>query len=207
MPLAWPPFWPTPPSDQLVSSSQNKTQRRAKQAAALYQLTPSNEQKIQGWLTTRARALTALRSTLYQQYECFGLSIQRLSGQTVPLDTCHTHSHDKRPISLDTLFEEQTLRNGSIGLPKRVLIHGQAGIGKTTLCKKLVHDYQHNALWQDRFDCVLWLPLAQLKTDQTIKFEELLGEHFFANQESLQTQALTQTFKRHRDKTLFILDG
>ncbi|UAW63432.1 HEAT repeat domain-containing protein [Mycoavidus sp. HKI] len=236
MPLAWPTLWTTPPSDPLGNSSQSKTQRRAKQAAALYQLTPRNEQ-----MTTRALSLTALRRALYQQYECSGLSIQRLSGQKVQLDTCHTHltlverhlqpqpnqteqkplaaleclandesratSHDNRPISLATLFEQQTLRNGSIGLPKRVLIHGQAGIGKTTLCKKLVYDYQHNALWQDRFDCVLWLPLAQFKTDQTIKFEELLGEHFFANQESLQTQALTQTFERHRDKTLFILDG
>ena len=236
MPLVWPTLWTTPASDPLGNSSQSKTQRRAKQAALLYQLAPSNQQ-----MTPRALSLSALRRALDQQYECSGLSIQRLSGQKVPLDTCPTHlalverdlqpppnqteqeplaaleclandesratAHDNRPISLATLFEQQTLRNGSIGLPKRVLIHGQAGIGKTTLCKKLVYDYQHNALWQDRFDCVLWLPLAQLKTDQTIKFEELLGEHFFANQESLQAQALTQTFERHRDKTLFILDG
>ncbi len=107
-------------------------------------------------------------------------------------------------IALDQLFEPQ---EGKTEAPKRILIYGRAGIGKTTLCKKLVYEYHHKKLWQDRFDCVLWIPLRQLKTYQAHHLEKLLCEHYFASQGSRQAQALAQAFHSHQDKTLFILDG
>ncbi|KAF8912576.1 hypothetical protein BGZ58_005756, partial [Dissophora ornata] len=45
----------------------------------------------------------------------------------------------KSSIPLEQLFEKRTLRDGSENVPKRILVQGRAGIGKTTLCKKLVH--------------------------------------------------------------------
>ncbi|MCX8566154.1 MAG: NACHT domain-containing protein [Glomeribacter sp. 1016415] len=112
-------------------------------------------------------------------------------------------------IALEKLFEKQKLRDGkdSEGIPKRILIQGRAGIGKTTLCKKLVYEYHHNGLWQDRFESVLWVPLRQLKTHSPKRLEDLLCTQYFAGYESRQAQALSKVFYTHQDKTLFILDG
>ncbi len=110
-------------------------------------------------------------------------------------------------IALEKLFESQKLRDGSEGIPKRILIRGRAGIGKTTLCKKLVYDYQNSALWQDRFESVLWVPLRQLKTHAPRRLEDLLCTQYFAGYENSQAQALSKVFYAHQDKTLFILDG
>ncbi len=110
-------------------------------------------------------------------------------------------------IQLEELFDIQKLSDGSEGLPKRILIQGRAGIGKTILCKKLVYEYHHNKLWQDKFDCVLWIPLRQLKTFSPQRFEELLCNHYFRSHEESRAKALTQAFYNYLDKTLFILDG
>ncbi|BBE08725.1 PBS lyase HEAT domain protein repeat-containing protein [Mycoavidus cysteinexigens] len=110
-------------------------------------------------------------------------------------------------IALEKLFESQELRNGSEGIPKRILIQGRAGIGKTTLCKKVVHEYHHHGLWQDRFDSILWIPLRQLKTASPRHLEDLLCNRYFSDHGSLKAQALSKLFLEHQGKTLFILDG
>ncbi len=110
-------------------------------------------------------------------------------------------------IKLDKLFEPQQLRNGLEGQPKRILIQGRAGIGKTTLCKKLVHEYYQNERWQDRFKSVLWIPLRELKTHSHKRLEDLLCNQYFAGHESSQAQALSKVFHAHEGETLFILDG
>ncbi len=110
-------------------------------------------------------------------------------------------------IALDKLFESQKLRDGSEGIPKRILIQGRAGIGKTTLCKKLVYEYHHNGLWQDRFDSILWIPLRQLKTASPQHLEDLLCNRYFSYHGSVKAQALSKLFLEHQGKTLFILDG
>ncbi len=108
-------------------------------------------------------------------------------------------------IALENLFDAQPLRDGSIGFPKRLLIQGRAGIGKTTFCKKLVYDYQHRAPWSHRFACVLWIPLRQLKTIQLYSLKKLLSEHYFASQTD--SEELIKTFEHNKNQTLFILDG
>ncbi len=114
-------------------------------------------------------------------------------------------------IALEKLFEAQKLRDGSEGIPKRILIQGRAGIGKTTLCKKLVYEYYRNGLWQDIFDSILWVPLRRLKTaSQTTSIhclEDLLCHRYFSNHGNAEAQALGKTFLDHQNKTLFILDG
>ncbi len=110
-------------------------------------------------------------------------------------------------IALEKLFDKQKLRDGSKGIPKRILIQGRAGIGKTTLCKKLVYEYHQNGLWQDQFESVLWIPLRQLKTYAPKRLEDLFCTQYFAGYESSQAQALSKVFYAHQGKTLFILDG
>ncbi|KAF9939628.1 hypothetical protein BGZ70_006433, partial [Mortierella alpina] len=41
------------------------------------------------------------------------------------------------PIPLENLFDKRKLRDGKEGIPQTVLVQGRAGVGKTTLCKKL----------------------------------------------------------------------
>ncbi len=110
-------------------------------------------------------------------------------------------------IALDKLFTPQKLRDGSEGVPKRILIQGRAGIGKTTLCKKLVYEYHKNKLYQDRFESVLWVPLRQLKTHSPKRLEELLCTQYFVGHEKSQAEALSKVFHAHQGKALFILDG
>ncbi len=110
-------------------------------------------------------------------------------------------------IALEKLFEKQKLRDGSEGIPKRILIQGRAGIGKTTLCKKLVYEYHQNGLWQEQFESVLWVPLRHLKTHAPKRLDDLLCTKYFINQESSEAQALSKVFHAHKDKVLFILDG
>ncbi len=110
-------------------------------------------------------------------------------------------------IALDKLFQAQKLRDGSEGVPKKILIQGRAGIGKTTLCKKLVYEYYENKLWQDQFESLLWIPLRQLKTHSHQSLEDLLCNQYFIGHEKSQAQALSNVLHKHQDKTLFILDG
>ncbi len=114
-------------------------------------------------------------------------------------------------IPLEQLFEKQKLRNGSEGVPQRILIQGRAGIGKTTLCKKLVYEYYSHGLWQDLFDNILWVPLRQLKLASQATslhcLEDLLCHRYFSTHGNAKAQALGKTFLEHQEKTLFILDG
>lgn len=46
-------------------------------------------------------------------------------------------------MQLNDLFKARLL-DGKEKKPKRILIHGLAGVGKTTLCKKIVYEYIYN---------------------------------------------------------------
>ncbi len=135
------------------------------------------------------------------------LKKQAKTFERLPSDERLEATNLNKLIPLERLFETQKLRNGSEAIPKRILIQGRAGIGKTTLCKKLVYEYHHNKLWQDQFECVLWVPLRQLKTSSPQRFEDLLCNQYFRSHERSRAEALAKTFYDHRDKTLFILDG
>ncbi len=135
------------------------------------------------------------------------LKKQASTFERLPSDEQLQATNYSKSISLDNLFDSQKLHDGSIEFPKRILIQGRAGIGKTTLCKKLVYEYHRNGLWQDKFTCVLWVPLRQLKTHAPARLEDLLCNQYFAGYKSSQAQALSKGFYARQDKTLFILDG
>ncbi|KAF9427049.1 hypothetical protein BGZ76_002493, partial [Entomortierella beljakovae] len=110
-------------------------------------------------------------------------------------------------MSIEDLFNKQRLRNGNEDIPKRILIHGRAGIGKTTLCKKLVHLFI-NGKWSDQFEAVLWIPLCQLRSYEPCSIEDLIQDKHLVhclNEKSLLTYNLVTGIQQH--KVLFILDG
>jgi len=112
-------------------------------------------------------------------------------------------------IPLEELFNKRKLRDGKNIIPNRVLVQGRAGIGKTTLCKKLVHAHQ-NGLWKDLFDIVLWIPLRQLRGSKCRTLEGLFCEKIFTAQDLSQEQAAlarARTICAQKGRVLFILDG
>ncbi len=118
------------------------------------------------------------------------------------------HTNPNKLIALEKLFEKQKLRDGSEGMPQRILIQGRAGIGKTTLCKKLVHEYYENQRWQDQFENVLWIPLRQLKTQELTHLQDFLrAKYFISHPNKDQVEGLAKALHGAKDQTLFILDG
>ncbi len=167
-------------------------------------------QRVSGEETSLNRCyinLAIVESQAQREKDKEKLEKQAKTLERLPSDERLDATNLNKLIPLERLFETQKLRNGSEAIPKRILIQGRAGVGKTTLCKKLVYEYHHNKLWQDQFDCVLWVPLRQLKTSSPQRFEDLLCNQYFRSHERSRAEALAKTFYDHRDKTLFILDG
>ncbi|KAI0505759.1 hypothetical protein F5B22DRAFT_626700 [Xylaria bambusicola] len=113
---------------------------------------------------------------------------------------------------LATLFSPHEFTDGTNIMPKRILIHGRAGIGKTTLCKKIVSEFRDGQWpeWNQLFDRVLWIPLRNLKlSERRVRgygLKDLFYDEFFSKgaREDL-AEALIDSLAA--GKTLFLLDG
>ncbi|KAI0476685.1 peptidase C14 [Xylaria cf. heliscus] len=119
-------------------------------------------------------------------------------------------------VSLETLFESpRRLSNGSWGRPSKILIRGRAGVGKTTLCKKIVHDFTRNKMWKERFTRIFWVQLRDLKKEGVKGYylDDIFSRLYFnlLNDDG-HRRALAKTLCDVVDGTescdsLFILDG
>jgi HEAT repeat protein len=94
--------------------------------------------------------------------------------------------------------------------PKRILILGRAGVGKTTLSKKILYEHTRGRQWRDLFDWILLVPLRRLKQKRFGSLRDLFGEVYF--QQEPRGQVFAQTLLERisgpdKDKTLFVLDG
>ncbi|KAM3068307.1 hypothetical protein ACMFMG_009447 [Clarireedia jacksonii] len=123
-------------------------------------------------------------------------------------------------VELKTLFDPRKGPNGHTIQPRRIFIRGRAGVGKTTLCKKIVHDFKthknskdrKDPMWNDLFDRVLWVPLRNLKRkpDKGYNLEGLFLRDFFLKTPT--REHLAKELERELDvtksgRTLFVLDG
>lgn len=122
-----------------------------------------------------------------------------------------------RQVDLSKIFDAQQNKGGK--QPRRILIQGRAGVGKTTLCKKMVHDFytpetELHCSWTRLFDRLLWVPLRNLKLGNTrdtpgYNLEKLLSHEFFSRPTSEPEFAreLSESMTAVADRTLFLLDG
>jgi predicted NACHT family NTPase len=79
-------------------------------------------------------------------------------------------------------------------------------MGKTILCKKIVHEVYKNSLWKDLYDRVIWLPLRRLKKIESRTTIELLENEFLCTRLGERiSEALGELVRDER--TLFLLDG
>ncbi|KAH0566258.1 hypothetical protein GP486_000333, partial [Trichoglossum hirsutum] len=197
--------------------------------------------------------LETLQSTLKSNVSP-RLSIQRISGQLLPMGQCYVNlavvehpklhqenqeSHDgaeKEPekpqdrfhrlpsfeavnanqqvlVSLQDLFEPRKLSDGSTRAPKRILIWGRAGVGKTTLSKKIVYEFMQDGvgkMWSGQFNWVLRVPLRKLKLKSVDSLTDFIYHEYFHSESK--DHAFAKTLNEHiqgpdKFKTLFILDG
>ncbi|TRX91530.1 hypothetical protein FHL15_007535 [Xylaria flabelliformis] len=121
--------------------------------------------------------------------------------------------HKGKEITLPTLFEPCETYKGRLR-PSRIMIRGRAGVGKTTLCKKIVYEFIHNNLWQDLYDIVLWIPLRNLKDRERCmipgyNLNYLLRHEFFSKSRECDelVDSLWHAIDTKYRKVLFILDG
>jgi GTPase SAR1 family protein len=118
----------------------------------------------------------------------------------------------EKQVDLPSLFDMCKGSNGKKMQP-RILIRGRAGVGKTTLCKKMVHEFGTPEFrnWNHLFHRVLWLPLRQLNewTEPPFNLEKLFLKIYFNQNTEKEgadlAHALCDDVKRGR--TLFIFDG
>jgi hypothetical protein len=116
-------------------------------------------------------------------------------------------------VALARLFDSRASNDGREISPRRILIQGRAGVGKTTLCKKIVHDFLYQGMWQEHFNMLLWIPLRSLKriSSANATLDELFHCLFFPNVSKggglgnrLQEMVSDPVY---RPRTLLILDG
>lgn len=113
-----------------------------------------------------------------------------------------------RQVSLSTLFQPYRHNDGTETRPKRVLIWGRAGMGKTTLCKKIVHDFYHNTLWRDLYTRIVWIPLRNLwRLAESCQSIGDLLKHEFPCRWSVERTHETFHDIADDERTLFLLDG
>ncbi|GJJ67714.1 bilin biosynthesis protein [Entomortierella parvispora] len=153
--------------------------------------------------------LAIVEAPQHRQKEKEDLKIQAAMFHRMPSGEGVRNTNTDSLIPLDQLFNKRRLRDGKRDVPKRILVQGRAGIGKSTLCKKLVHAHQ-NGLWRDLFEIVLWIPLRHLRGLESRTLEGLLRDRVFISQYLDHEQAdLAKALAicAQKGTVLFILDG
>ncbi|KAF4624600.1 hypothetical protein G7Y89_g13570 [Cudoniella acicularis] len=199
------------------------------------------------WLNSDVASVFYADIELLRQYATGPhLQIERISGDRLSMDQCYInlaivkHSQDegttrqsspfslsarmkvekpgdKNQVQLSELFSPLKQSGGTTKQSRRILIRGRAGVGKTTLCKKMVHEFIHHdsnefLKWRELFDHILWVPLRNLKHWKGTKYdlEQLFREEYFSQHQEVDrfAEALDLKVRDFDDsRSLFILDG
>ena len=95
--------------------------------------------------------------------------------------------------------------------PKRILLTGKAGIGKTLFCQKLARDWADNKLFQSQshFKFVYLLTCRQLNLleNEQLSLQELLNCSTVLDDSSNIDESLFEYIVNHPEEVLIIIDG
>ena len=116
-------------------------------------------------------------------------------------------------VELAKIFNRRKRGDGREIQPRRILLRGRAGVGKTTLCKKIVHEFTEGTWveWSNLFDRILWVPLRNLKLEERrsqpgYDFARLFVDEYFTLPNNRPDLA-KELSRALGTKTLFLLDG
>lgn len=107
--------------------------------------------------------------------------------------------------------------NKSGTFPKRILVQGQTGIGKTTFVKKLALDwaqvnlddekgYDETAVALKKFELLVAVNLKEVSKHQSLK-DVLSCSNIFAEEDKSMTDGLLKYITDNQDKVLLVFDG
>ena len=99
---------------------------------------------------------------------------------------------------------EDVLKSNDSGQSLTVVVDGPPGIGKTTLCRKLLNLWANGELKHKQYDLVLYCPLRNIKIAQANKLEQLLNYNYQCPNVSMVTEWLERS---HGKGLLIIFDG
>ncbi|KAI0219788.1 NACHT, LRR and PYD domains-containing protein 1b allele 2 [Lamellibrachia satsuma] len=172
-----------------------------------------------------------LKEVLQEQYSDMRLSIE----ESAPLDQVYVelrlqqYEDENLPETLNerdvVLMEERMQRSPVVKLPelfdklkdgiapkkvvpvapKKVLIRGKAGVGKTTLVRRIASQWAAGELWEDVFSHVFVITLRELSQDKNWTLKELLLGGL-----PLSTDEKDAAFRficRNASRILFLADG
>lgn len=83
---------------------------------------------------------------------------------------------EREIVPLHGLFDERNVGKETIR-PQRILIQGRPGIGKTTLCRRLMYEYSWHASLRAKFHLVVRIPVGKL--EYSANLNNLLFEEYF----------------------------
>lgn len=138
--------------------------------------------------------------------------IEELDPHLVP----HLDPQNSSNRCLEELEESISLKdlfNAKQDQPiKRTLLLGEAGVGKSALCKKIVHSWAKQELYSKDFEAIFYLPVEKLnaltsnREDSPVKF---LAKAIFrySLQEGGSLEGLQSLLHTDTKRLLFIIDG
>ncbi|XP_066228705.1 NACHT, LRR and PYD domains-containing protein 13 [Saccopteryx leptura] len=85
--------------------------------------------------------------------------------------------------------------------PRTIVLHGAAGVGKTTLARKVVMHWVEGSLFRDSFSYVFYLSCHQLRDMEDTTFAGLLSQDWPTS------RAPVRYFMSHPERLLFVIDG
>ncbi|XP_072164337.1 uncharacterized protein, partial [Diadema setosum] len=109
------------------------------------------------------------------------------------------NSKRKTPITYDDLVTND--ENGN--LSKRLLIQGEGGVGKTTLCAKIAWDWCQGRILQD-LDMVLLIPLRDVTYKKSIGG---IVKTYLSDSNTAKMNQIHDYITRNQSRVLIILDG
>ncbi|KAI9148857.1 hypothetical protein HJFPF1_10900 [Paramyrothecium foliicola] len=173
-------------------------------------------QKIERQIT-----LPKIRKILKLHYLMDLSLIQRISGDALPggcrnidlvvMDRNAATSDMKplKPIKIHNLLDDITLQDKGRIMPKRIMIQGLPGIGKSTISRPIAFEFSCHRSLLNKHDLVVHLPLRRL--EHTRDIQQLLFEEVFSlerkGSELAAKLAGAILHPAGKHKVLFILDG
>nr|XP_054761450.1 NACHT, LRR and PYD domains-containing protein 3-like [Lytechinus pictus] len=109
-------------------------------------------------------------------------------------------TRDTSPLDYKNLF---TTKVAGV-LPKRLLVEGEGGVGKTTLCSKIAWDWAEGYEEYNQFNWVVVVPLRNVIKGQTIGdcMKNYLNENNIVSPKQIENYMICQP-----SKVLIVLDG